>query len=225
MLEKNFLTTRTCPVCEEKTRVMKTRSRLKPSSVDDDGCAHFSDFNLYYYTIWICENCGFAADEKTFMTRMPNRHLNILRKVLLNREIKIPFTEERTIEYALTSYRLALRYLDIISGKASKRAKFTHQLAWLYRDDGDKELEATFLKKAEKLYKEALETEHFPTENLTECTVHYLLATIHRRLNEPNEAVEYLSKVIHNPSARNQDYRAYEQAQELWEEMRAFHQE
>ena len=219
-LEKTFVVERICQVCEKKMRAVKMRSRMKVLSTDEDGFTYYEGyFNPCYYTVWICEHCGFAADEKTFMTRMPKRHLNILRNVLLVRNIKIPFTEKRTIENGMTSLRLALKYQDIIKGKASKKARFAHQMAWLYREDGDRELEEIFLKKAAAFYKEALATETFPTESLTECTIHYLLAAIYRRIGEPNEAIEYLSKIVNNPSARNQDYNSYEKAKVLWEKM------
>ena len=126
--EKTFVVEKICPVCEQVMRVVKTRSRIMVTSRDEDACTHYKDFNPYYYTVWICENCGFAADEKTFTTKMPDRHLLILRAVLLTKNIKVPFAAERTIENASTAFRLALKYQDLIHGKASTLRRNTNSL-------------------------------------------------------------------------------------------------
>jgi len=220
-VDKTFVVEKICPVCEQKMRVVKTRSRIMVTSRDDDACTHYKDFNPYYYTVWICENCGFAADEKTFTTKMPGRHLTILRAVLLTKNIKVPFASERSIENASTAFRLALKYLDLIHGKASKKAKYAHQLAWVYREAGDVAQEHEFLAKAAKYYEEALATEHFPVDALTDNAVIYLIAAIYRRLGEPDKATPYLSKLIGDQGVRQRDPRVFDKARDLWSDIRA----
>ena len=220
-VDKTFVVEKICPVCEQKMRVVKTRSRIMVTSRDDDACTHYKDFNPYYYTVWICENCGFAADEKTFTTKMPGRHLTILRAVLLTKNIKVPFASERSIENASTAFRLALKYQDLIRGKASKKAKYAHQLAWVYREAGDVAQEHEFLAKAAKYYEEALATEHFPVDALTDNAVIYLIAAIYRRLGEPDKATPYLSKLIGDQGVRQRDPRVFDKARDLWSDIRA----
>ena len=220
-VDKTFVVEKICPVCEQKMRVVKTRSRIMVTSRDDDACTHYKDFNPYYYTVWICENCGFAADEKTFTTKMPDRHLLILRAVLLTKNIKVPFASERSIENASTAFRLALKYQDLIRGKASKKAKYAHQLAWVYREAGDVAQEHEFLAKAAKYYEEALTTEHFPVDALTDNAVIYLIAAIYRRLGEPDKATPYLSKLIGDQGVRQRDPRVFDKARDLWSDIRA----
>lgn len=221
MADKTFVVEKICPVCEQKMRVVKTRSRIMATNRDEDACVHYADFNPYYYTVWICENCGLAADEKTFTTKMPDRHLLILRAVLLTKNIKVPFAAERSIEHATTSFRLALKYQDLIHGKASKKAKYAHQLAWVYREAGDVAQEREFLEKAAKFYEEALATEHFPVGELTDNAVVYLIAAIYRRLGEPDKATPYLSKLIGDQGVRQREPRVFDKARDLWSDIRA----
>lgn len=221
MVDKTFVVEKICPICEKTMRVVKTRSRIQVLSRDEDACTHYVDFNPYYYTVWVCENCGFAADEKTFTTKIPDRHLKILRNVLLTRNIKIPFAARRTIENAATSFLLALKYQELIRGKASKKAKYAHQLAWIYREAGDKESETLYLQKAVGYYEEALTTEHFPIDALTDNAVIYLIAAIYRRLGEEQKATPYLSKLISDQSIRSSEPRIYDKARDLWGDIRA----
>ena len=213
-VDKTFVVEKICPVCEQKMRVVKTRSRIMVTSRDDDACTHYKDFNPYYYTVWICE-------KKTFTTKMPDRHLTILRAVLLTKNIKVPFASERSIENASTAFRLALKYQDLIRGKASKKAKYAHQLAWVYREAGDVAQEHEFLAKAAKYYEEALATEHFPVDALTDNAVIYLIAAIYRRLGEPDKATPYLSKLIGDQGVRQRDPRVFDKARDLWSDIRA----
>lgn len=220
-IEKTFIVEKTCPVCEKTFRVVKTRSRLMVTKRDEDACTHYKDFNPYYYTVWVCEHCGFAADEKTFTTKIPDRHLTILRAVLLTKNIKVPFVEERTMEDASTAFRLALKFLDLINGKASKKAKYAHQLAWIYREAGDKTQEDEFLTKAADYYEKALAKESFPIGELTDNAVIYLVAAIYFRLGDQKQATSYLSRLISDKSVREREPRIFDKARDLWADIRA----
>ena len=219
--EKTFVVEKFCPICEKEFRVVKTRSRIPVSKRDEDGCTHYEEFNPYYYTIWVCENCGFAADEDTFTTKIPDKHLTILKAVLLTKNIKVPFVEERTLENAATAYRLALKYLDLIRGKSSKKAKYAHRLAWIYREAGDKTQENEFLSKAVEYYEDALMRESFPIGELTDNAFIYIIAAIYNRLGERKKATSYLSRLISDQGVREREPRIHDKARELWGDMRA----
>jgi len=216
-----FVVEKTCPVCEKTTRVVKTRSRITVISRDEDACTHYKDFCPYYYTVWVCEHCGFAADEATFTTKIPDRHLAILRGALLGGKIKIPFAEERTLGNAATAFRLAIKFVEIIHGKASKKAKYAHQLAWIFREAGDVAQENEFLAKAADFYEAALATEHFPIGELTDNAAVYLVAAIYYRLGDRKKTTSYLSRLIGDQSVREREPRIYDKARDLWGDIRA----
>ena len=220
-IKKTFVVEKICPVCEKEFRVVKTRSRLMVTKRDDDGCTHYESFNPYYYTIWVCEHCGFAADETTFTTKIPDKHLTILRAVLLTKNIKIPFVEERTLENAATSFRLAIKFQELIRGKSSKRAKYAHQLAWIYREAGDKTQEDECITKAIEFYEDALMRESFPIGELTDNAVMYIVAALCNRLGNRKKATSYLSKLISDQGVREREPRIHDKARDLWSDMRA----
>lgn len=220
-IEKTFIVKRNCPVCEKETRIIKTRSRINVLDRDEDGYIHYENFNPYYYTIWVCEHCGYAADEATFEAKMPERHLKILRPALEAEKTKFPFAEERTAGDAETAFLLALKYLDLIKGKSSKRAKYAHQLAWIFRDSGDKRQEEEYLNMAAEFYEDALATERFPIGALTDNAVIYVLAAIYYLLGDQQKTTIYLSQLINDKELRNSDPRIYDKSRDLWGEIRA----
>ncbi|MBR1646879.1 MAG: DUF2225 domain-containing protein [Selenomonadaceae bacterium] len=220
MSEKTFVVEKTCPVCEEKTRVVKTRSRLAVLKRDEDGCVHYENFNPYFYTIWTCEHCGFAADEKTFTTKMNDRHLKILRNELLKNKFGVEFVEERTIKNATFALKLAISYLESVEGKFSKMAKYAHQLAWIYRDAGDEDNEKIFLQDAATFYDSALAKENFPVEGLTDSATIYLIAAIYWRLGEYEKCETYLSRLMKDDGLRYRDPKLYDKVRDLWGDVR-----
>jgi len=220
-VEKTFIVEKFCPVCEKQFRVVKTRSRIMVTKRDDDACTHYADFNPYYYTVWTCEHCGFAADEATFTSKIPDRHLEILRTIILLKNNGVPFVEERTFHDAVEAFNLALKYMAIIHGKSSKRAKYAHQLAWIYREAGDKNAEDEALKQAVEFYEDALMRESFPIGELTDNAVTYLVAAIYNRLGDRKKATIYLSRLISDQGVREREPRIYDKARDLWSDMRA----
>ena len=136
-----FVVEKTCPICGETVRVVKVRSRQIVERTDEDFCAHYKDFNPYYYTIWVCEKCGYAADEKHFLAVMPERNKQKIQEFLNGRSIGFQFVETRGLPEAVASFKLAIFYAELIGAPLSHRAGLYLELAWLYRDAEDQEKE------------------------------------------------------------------------------------
>ena len=108
MGEFTFVVEKKCPVCEKMTRVTKTKARLITLSTDEDMCVHYKDFNPYFYKIWFCEHCGFAAEEKVFLSPMPAKHKETVANFLNGRKMALEFTEERGKAEAVASFKLGI---------------------------------------------------------------------------------------------------------------------
>ena len=209
---------KTCPICEKAFTVTKTRGQSVPVKTDTDFCTHYNDINPYYFAIWVCSNCGFAAHEDRFFTLLePQREK--LKQFLAGRQVNLDFGGPRTWEQAVTSHKLAIHYANMISLSASHVASLTLRLAWLYRE---KELiaeEQDMLRKAIEAYKAAFLKEKMPIGNLSEVTLTYLIGELLRRVGETEEALSYLGRVVGNPQAKNEK-RILDLAREAWHEAR-----
>ena len=221
MAEKTFVVKKTCPICQKETRVIKTRSRLHVLKRDEDGCVHYNDFNPYFYTIWACEHCGFAADEKTFTTKMHNRHVKVLRDDLLANKFGVDFVEERTADDAIFVLKLAISYMERVEDKFFKQAKYTHQLAWVYREAGDEDNERKFLEKAAQLYDASLAKENFPNDGLSDSATIYLISAIYWRLGEYEKCAAYLARLMKDDTLRSREPKLADKVRDLWGDVRA----
>lgn len=220
--ENIFVVEKTCPVCGKETRVVKTRSRLIVEKRDEDLCVHYKGFIPYYYRIWICEHCGFAADEPTFTTHMPNKHREKLSEFLKKKDLDIEFTENRTLPDAVASFIMALVYLDIINGPASKKASYNLNVAWLYRFSGEyPDNENEYLNLAAELFDESLAKERYPVGGLSDMAAIYLIGAIYYRLGNTEKCTQYLSKIISDQTVRTSEPKVFDKARDLWGDIRS----
>ncbi len=220
-----FVVEKKCPVCGRAARVVKVKSRLVAVQVDNDYCCHYRDFNPYLYHIWVCEHCSFAADEKVFLTPLPPARQELVADALLAKHVHFGFSEERNVPDGIASLKLAIYCAELLRAPIARRAGLMMRLAWIYRINGDKELEREFLEKTLKLYERSLETERYPIESLTDNMVMYLIGALCADLGDNKKAVIYLSKLVGSKNAPAGNDKISRDARRLWQEVREREQE
>jgi uncharacterized protein (DUF2225 family) len=219
MVSPLYQVEKTCPICEKAFTVTKTRGQMIPVKTDTDFCTHYKDLNPYYYAIWLCPHCGFAAHEDRFFTLLESQREK-LKQFLSGRQVNLDFSGARTWEQAVTSHKLAIYYANMVSLPASHVASLTLRLAWLYREKEQSAEEQDMLQKAIDAYKAAFLKEKMPIGgNLSEITLTYLIGELLRRVGSYEEALSYLGRVVSNPQAKNEK-RILDLAREAWHEAR-----
>lgn len=218
MADPLYVVEKQCTVCEGKFEVTFVRLRLSLIKQDTDFCAYYKDINPYYYTVWVCPHCGYAAQENEFLKIMPPMASRI-REFLDGKEVKVNLCGVRTREQAIVSYQLAIFYTKMLGLPASKLAGLQLRLGWLYRESGQKDEEQKMLIQAWESYDEALSKERMPIGNLSELTVVYLVADLLWRTGEIAKAKLYLNKIVSSPLAKVEK-RIADLARNLWQEIR-----
>lgn len=218
MAEPTYLVEKVCPVCEQTFSVTRTRGRQVMYKQDSDFCAYFKDVNPYYYTIWVCSNCGYAAAdsyfENIFMTAKEK-----IAKFLAGRRVNVNYSGIRTREQAIETYKLAIFFANLIESPASRLAELYLKLAWLFREGENQAEEQAALVRACEYYDQALMIERLPIGSLSETAVTYLIGELARRSGQNEKALLYLGKVVGNPASR-QEPRVLNMAREVWREAR-----
>ena len=190
-----------CPVCSKKFSVTKIKIKgLKVASRDTDFCVLYEGINPLYYDVWVCENCGYAAQSDKF-EGIGSRDAQAIKANLSPKWKKRSFSGERDIDNAIESFKLVLLNLQTRGAKSSEFAKVCLRLAWLYRIKQD-EKEMEFLKYALRYYSDAYEKERFPVDKLDENTCLYMIGELNRRVGNYEDAVKWLSRLISSPEAR-----------------------
>ena len=215
-----YVVEKVCPICGEKTRVIKVRSRLIAEKSDPDFCTYYQDFNPYYYTVWVCEHCGFAADEKTFTGVIPALHKSKIKDFLANRKVGFKFDETRGLPEAVASYKLAIFYSELIDESLAHIAGLYLKLAWLYRTSGKAEEGIDYLRKAGELYDRSVMTERYPIGQMSDYMAIYLTGAIYYISGDIEQATQYLSRLMSDQTLRETEPKLFERARNLWQDIR-----
>ena len=221
MSEYTFVVTKECPVCGQSTRVVKVRSRISAVKTDLDYCIHYENFNPYFYRIWFCEHCGYAADEKHFLARLSPKKRDKLWNFLGRRHMAMEFTEERGVPEAVASFMLAIHYAELTGESANMLATLHLNLAWVYRYSEEREKEVAEMQKAAELFDLSLSKERYPIGNMSDDMAIYLVGAIYYMLGDKDRATQYLSRLISDQGVRVTDRKLYERTRDLWQDIRA----
>lgn len=219
MAEPTYSVEKECPICQKKFDVTRTRGRQVMVKQDSDFCTHFQDVNPYYYTIWVCSHCGYAAPDTSF-TELSTAAKDKITKFLTARAVHVNFSGQRTCEQAIATYKLAIFFAELISAPDGRLAELYLKLGWLCREAENNEDEKTALARACEHYEQALMRERLPIGNLSEIAVTFLVGELARRTDQLDKALLYLSKVVGNPAAKLEP-RVLNMARDVWHEVRA----
>ena len=220
MSEHTFVVSKSCPVCGKNVNVVKVKSRLAAIKVDNDYCCHYKDFNPYLYHIWVCDGCGFAADERVFLTSLPPAKRELIGNALLEKHVHFEFHEERDVPDGVAAMKLAIFCAEVLKAPLARQAGLVMRLAWIYRIDSQKEKEKEAMEQAVSLYVRSLETEHYPIGHLTDDMVIYLIGALYAELGERQKAALYLGNLMGDKNNSMVDPKLAKDARRLWQEVR-----
>lgn len=188
-----------CPVCSSKFHVKAVKSSsYRLDSKDSDFFLRYALINPYFYDVWLCNECGYAALKVDFPKIKKYQKQLVLDKIS-PRWKKRYYGEIFNLDIAIERYKLALLNYTLIEGKPSQKAMTCLKLAWMYRLKGDKENEKDFIKNALKGFEESYESEEFPIFGMDKYTIMYLIGELNRRLGNKDKALLWFSYVITTP--------------------------
>ncbi|HRU42534.1 MAG TPA: DUF2225 domain-containing protein, partial [Candidatus Diapherotrites archaeon] len=147
-----------CPICSKQFSSMKAKvNSCKIKKKDEDFCTHYVDLNPMYYEVFVCPSCGYAAPE-TSLGELTEKEANLLKEAFSGREVGRSFCDQRSLDDAIASYKLAIYTAELRKANASVLAGLCLKLAWLYRFKGDKQ-EELFLEYSLRNYLDAYDKE------------------------------------------------------------------
>lgn len=194
----------TCPICLTQFQMIIVKAnKCVPIGKDEDFRQVYDEVTPYFYDVWVCPSCHYAAPKNIFPTVTHDETLAIA-EVLSKSKLKLNPLGERETEAALTCYKLALLCMSYRKVPASAIASACLRTAWIYRTLRDEASEQEYLRKAIKFYEEAFGTERFPIAGLSEIRLAYILGELYRRIKNYPESIQWFSKTVKNPMANTE---------------------
>ncbi|MCO5384896.1 DUF2225 domain-containing protein [Desulfosporosinus sp.] len=209
----------TCIYCGSPFITQRVRSRFAvPYRTDSDFCPHFREgnYNPHYYFVNVCPECGFAFSED-FSDQFPAGSKELINSQIAKHWKKRNFGEERDLQQALESYKLAILAGTLKKEKNAVLAGLCLRLAWLYRTEENTEQERRFLALALRSYEESFVHSDFTDTSMSEIRVLFMIGELSRRMEDYKKAVSYFSKIIQHKDAGDET-KIVNLAREQWRE-------
>ena len=185
-----------CPVCEShfKTKTVKSKSP-RVISKDSDFFVRYSVVNPYFYDVWICNSCGYAAMKSDFEKLKSHKKDLVLSNVTPKWKPR-DYPDILDEKLAIERYKLALLNAVLLNLPDSTKAMISLKIAWMNRLLDNKDQETLFLKQALEGFNDAYMKEIFPIYGLQRDSLMYLLGELNRRLGNDQDALLWYSKTI-----------------------------
>lgn len=209
----------TCIHCKKSFKTTKIRkSSTKLTTTDSDFKPIYSDINLLYYHVFVCEFCGLSFT-KDFSPYFPPGTKEMMQQRICAHWIPHSFNGERNLDQAIQSYQLAIICGEIKKEKHVVLAGLALKTAWLYRDQGKIDWELRFLESARDEYIECYLIGDYQGTSMTEFKVLYLIGELSRRIGDLATATKYFSRIIEQQRTST-ELRIIQLTKDVWQEMR-----
>lgn len=196
-MEPLYQITVTCKMCEFDFRTSRVRPSFKKSiKTDTDFCMYYKkeNENPEFYVVRVCPNCGFSTTESFSQSFTERTRALFTQRIAATWKTK-DYGGKRTIDEAMSAYKLALISAQIAGESQRVIAGLLHHIAWLYRYQDDWEGEERFLRHALDSYIRVYETEG---SDASSARLMYLIGELNRRLKQYQEAVKWFGRVIND---------------------------
>lgn len=198
---RNFLydVTLTCPVCGNNFQAKAVKSSAyRRQKSDSDFLIRYSLINPYFYEVYLCNVCGYAAMKQDF-EKIRDYHIELIQKKVSPKWQGRRYPDVYDAEIAIERYKLALLSSVVMEAKTSRKALTCLRLAWMYRLIEDDKNEQLFLNQALEGFSEAYMNEDFPICSMDKYTMMYLIGELNRRIGNLDEANQWFSKILTTP--------------------------
>jgi len=205
--EKSFLYSKkvTCPVCGHTFNSPTVKSSAyRVTKKDSDFFIRYSLINPYFYDVWLCNSCGYAAMKRDFDS-LRGGEIDQVKTSISSKWHARTYPDIYDVNIAIERYKLSLLNYVIINAKSSKKAINCLKLAWMYRlidTPQASEMELKFLKQALDGLSDAYYSESFPLCGMDKYSVMYLIGELYRRTGHSEDSLIWFSNVITTPNVK-----------------------
>lgn len=200
-----------CPVCGNDFSVPVVKSRVaRIKKRDTDFFVEYDFINPYFYDIWLCPKCGYAAQKNDF-ENIKSVSADTLKQKIQKGWTERKYPDEYDVDIAIERYKIALMNYCVIGSKDSQKGYICLKLSWMYRIKGKVEEEMNFTKSALECFESAYMKENLPFCGMNKAMIEYLIGELYRRIGKTDEALRWFSEVI---VSRDAEYTIKEKARD-----------
>lgn len=185
-----------CPVCSSdfKSRAVK-KGKTRFVQLDLGLRSTYTPIMLDYYSVIICDKCGYAGVEKNFNFLTSRQKKSIQENVNKN-YVQPKYPSMYNAEIAIDRLKKALYFSYIKNGDSSEKGYICYKIAGIAQDLKNEQLQQEYLEQAYKWYQEAHLKERYPMMGMEEDQVLYITAYLAYKMGKRDEAKKILGKLV-----------------------------
>ncbi|KXZ39295.1 hypothetical protein SAMN05661008_00986 [Alkalithermobacter thermoalcaliphilus JW-YL-7 = DSM 7308] len=189
-----------CPICSNIFTTKKVRtSAIRTLKRDSDLCIHYKTVNPYFYAVFVCPKCGYAATENRFLS-IKRAEIDIIKDNIMLKWTYRDFGGERGIDEAIVTHKLALYQADLLCKDKFYIGNICLKIAWLYRYISDEKMEDKFLRHSLDCLEYAFYNENYEDKTYI---LAYLIGELSRRLKNYKEAINWFQIALKDNRIKN----------------------
>ena len=209
MTEPIWLKEVKCQACDAVFRTPRVKpSALKVKSSDPDFHKVYENINPLLYAVTTCSGCNYSARNDDFDSKTLEYHPEILKIASAIKETgkNVKFSEgsDIDVETSVKKHLLAVFFAKHFKPEdpLTISGLYMH-IAWMYREQGNREKDLEFQKMALEYYIKTFEKGSHIPEKIGEPGILYLIGELYRVLGNYAEAVNWFSRVIKHEQIGN----------------------
>lgn len=198
-----------CPACNAAFKTPRVKpSALKVKAAEPDFHKIYEDLNPLFYAVTACSECNYSARNDGFDDKTLEYHPEILKLSSAIKDSKknivFPQTKELDMETAVKKHLLAVTFARHYKPEdpLTIAGLYIH-IAWMYREQGNREKDLEYIKNALEYYVKTYEKGSHIPEKIGVPGIMYLAGELNRMLGNNNDAVLWFSRVVKNEQISN----------------------
>lgn len=210
-----------CKVCKQPFTTKKIRSKfIKVESYDTDFMPKYTseEVNPLLYYVNVCPYCGYSSTDDFSPYFAPGTLEDIYAKVCDHWKPH-DFSDQRTIQEAIQTYKLAIYCAQLKKEKHILLAGLCIRTAWLYRLLHMEKEELRFLNLASKEYLASYEADDYRGTQVTDVKILFLIAECSYRIGEIEQSIRFLSKIMEQRRTSTETG-LIDKAKDRWQQIR-----
>lgn len=191
----------TCPICGNvfKAKAVK-KSSYRILKQHSDFFYEYKNINPYFYDVWLCNICGYAAMKTDFNKIRESQKQLVIDNISMKWHEK-NYPEVYNVNIAIERFKISLLNYMAIDAKSSSKAMNCLKIAWMYRILGNSKLENSYIKNSIEEFDKAYFNEIFPIYGMSKFVMMYLIGELNRLVGNDKDALLWFGRVIGEANA------------------------
>ncbi len=190
-----------CPVCDREFTSKKIKQKsIRVKARHDDLCTIYDGVDPRIYAVVVCQHCGYAAYDATFIS-ISKKQIGLIKEHVTRYWPKVDYCDYRTEIEGVDTHLQAILCCNVMSSSKLQMGSIYLKLSWLCRNIGD-DREFEYKAYASEFLEEGYINEPMSRAVIDELNLMYILGALSYQLGDHRKALRWFDAVLKVPEIK-----------------------